>query len=209
MTIGIVSSVFGPKYYGFVLGWSEALAGLETKPHMITVIHDGIPDQIRSAAEEYINLSWVYKNRGDVLHPQVHVNDVIGITDTEWIIKADIDDRLLPHALNGIDSNPADIVNFGYRIGDNQFPSRPVTAERILEKENNPVGSCSPFRKTVWENNRFQDLFFDDWAFWIGAARGGAIFDHTGRVDYVYSVHPEQISHKINSSIAHEQIRSL
>jgi len=57
--------------------------------------------------------------------------------------------------------------------------------------------------------NAFRDLAYDDWAFWIEAAESGAEFTHTGRVDYRYRSHPDQISRRTDHAAALEQIRRL
>lgn len=209
MSIGIVTSCYGLAYYGFLDEWSAAILELERQPDWVTIAHDGVPAKYRQIVDRRLDPVWVTDDRPVQLHPQIHVNAAIAVTFTDWIIKADVDDVLLPHALNGWETMGADVVNFGYRIGDQDYPSRAISAETMLEKIDNPMGSCSPFRRWVWETNQFEDLLFDDWAFWIKAARAGAIFTSTQRVDYVYRTHPGQISKRLDSRLALEQIRAL
>lgn len=209
MSIGVVTSCYGPDYYGFLDRWSAALLELHTEPDWVTIVHDGIPERLMKLLDRRLHPMWIFDNHPVKLHPQVHVNTAIEITFTDWIIKADVDDLLLPHALDGWSDSPADVVNFGYRIGENDHVSRVVAPEVLLQKTDNPLGSCSPFRRWVWEANQFQDLLFDDWGFWIKAARAGAVFDATNRVDYIYSVHPQQMTRRHDNQQALEEIRAL
>jgi hypothetical protein len=209
MSIGIVTSVYGEAYHDFLLPWSEAILDLNTDPDWITIAHDGVPENIRKKIDQRLDPIWITDNTYVNLHPQVHVNAAIAVTFTDWIIKADVDDLLLPHALDGWQESSADVVNFGYRIGQNDHVSRKVPGEIIAQKLDNPIGSCSPFRRWVWEMNEFRDLLFDDWCFWIEAAREGAIFDATERVDYIYTVHPQQMTRRHDNQFALAQIQAL
>lgn len=209
MTIGIVASVYGSAYYKFVLPWVARISCLNRQPDRVTIAHDGIPDKYRDAAGELLEVEWVRSDIAFRLHPQVNVNAAIKITETDWIAKVDIDDLLFAHALDEINDSLADVVNFGYRIGDTDCPSRVVSAHEVLQKNNNAIGSCSPFRRWIWETNPFEDVRFDDWRFWIKAARAGAAFTATGRTDYIYRVHPDQISRRIDLAAAAQEIADL
>lgn len=209
MSVGIVTTCYGPDYYGFLDEWSGALLELNSEPDWVTIVHDGVPDDLRSKVDDRLSPVWVTDKTPVEIHPQSHINTGIAVTFTDWILKVDVDDLLLPHALDGWQNLSADIVNFGYSINGAAFPSRKVTAEWMLEKQSNPIGSCSPFRRWVWESNRFQDLGYDDWAFWILAAQVGAVFDATGRIDYVWRQHPAQITNRIDHGHALDQIRRL
>lgn len=209
MSIGIVTSCYGSAYYGFLDEWSAAILELNTSPDWVTIAHDGVPEHIRRKIDDRLEPTWINDPSPVVQHPQVHVNEAIGITFTDWILKVDVDDLLYPYALDGWQDTDADIVSFGYRIDLADHPSRAITAAEILQRIDNPIGSCSPFRRWVWEMNEFRDLLYDDWAFWIEAAQAGAEFTNTGRVDYRYRSHPEQISRRIDHSAALQEIRGL
>ena len=210
VSVGIVTSCYGAKYHGFLDDWSSAILDLNTQPDWITIVHDGVDLDIQRAIDRRLDIDWIEDTlTAHRLHPQVHVNQAIAQTFTDWILKVDVDDQLMPHALDGWQDTQADVVSFGYRIDLADHPSRPVTAEEMLAKLDNPIGSCSPFRRWVWETNRFRDILYDDWAFWIEAARAGAVFTNTGRVDYRYRSHPEQISRRIDHAAALQEIRAL
>ena len=209
MSVGIVTSCYGPNYYGFLDQWSLAILDLNQHPDWITIVHDGVPEDLQRIINRRIDPVWIEGQTAFRLHPQVNINEAIARTFTDWILKVDVDDLLLEHALDEWQDTEADVVSFGYRIDLADHPSRPVTAEQMLSKTDNPIGSCSPFRRWVWEANKFRDTLFDDWAFWIEAARSGAVFDYTGRVDYRYRSHPEQMTKRHSTADALAEIRAL
>lgn len=209
VTIGVVASVYGQPYYKFVLPWSGRVASLNRLPDQVTIAHDGIPVKYRDAVAEILPVEWVESHVPFTVHPQVNVNTAIAETFTNWVVKVDIDDLLFPHAFDGVEDSPADVMNFGYRVGGTDCPSRVVSAEEVLEKRSNLIGSCSPFRKWLWELNPFEDRCYDDWCFWIKAARNRAVFSATRRTDYEYRTHPDQITHRLNHNTAHKEIADL
>lgn len=210
MTIGICTVAYGTTYHDFLPRWAQAVAALERQPNVITIAHDGVPDDIRDQVRDLLNVLWVEDRTVEHdLQPQVHVNAAIALTHADWIVKLDADDVILPHALNGVPDCTADVLNFGYRVREADHVSQRVTAEQVLRKTNNALSSASPFRRWLWERNKFRDLLFDDWAFWIEAARVGATFDATGRVDYIYSVHDQQLTRRHDQRAARALIDEL
>ena len=210
VSVGIVTSCYGPTYHRFLDDWSAAILDLNTAPDWITVIHDGVDSNTRQRLDRRHDIVWIEDTlTAHRQHPQVHVNEAIAQTFTDWILKVDVDDELLPHALDGWQKTQADVVSFGYRIDLADHPSRPISAQEIQRRTDNPIGSCSPFRRWVWETNHFADLLYDDWAFWIQAAEAGATFTNTGRVDYRYRSHPQQMSRNIDHAQAMREIESL
>lgn len=210
MTIGICTVAYGATYHNFLPRWAEAVAALDKRPELITIAHDGVSRNIRQQVHKLLTVLWV-EDPSTVhdLQPQVHVNAAVAVTQTDWIVKLDADDVILPHALNSVPDCTADVLNFGYRVGEADHVSQRVTAEQVLRKTNNALSSASPFRRWLWERNKFRDLLFDDWAFWIEAARAGATFDATGRVDYIYSVHDQQLTRRHDQRAARALIDQL
>lgn len=210
MSVGICTVAYGTTYHDFLPRWAAAVAALERRPDLITIVHDGVSRDIRQQVHDLLTVLWV-EDRGTTheLQPQVHVNAAIAVTQTDWIVKLDADDVILPHALNGVTDCTADVLNFGYRIGEADHVSQRVTAEQVLRKTNNALSSASPFRRWLWDRNKFRDLLFDDWAFWIEAARVGATFNATGRVDYIYSVHDQQLTRRHDQRAARALIDQL
>lgn len=210
MTIGIVTVAHGRTYHEFLREWGRAVAALERKPDTITIVHDGVGDDIKQSLSDLGPIVWVHDTATRfTTHPQFLINTGIALTGTDWIVKLDADDLILPHALNTVDSCTADVLNFGYRIGDHDHVSTSPFVEQLLDKMTNPISSCSPFRRWVWEQNKFRDMVYDDWMFWIDAARSGATFDATGTVDYIYRIHPDQITARYDATAATNVVRSL
>lgn len=210
MTIGICTVAWGETYHDFLARWARAVHALETQPNVITVVHDGVSQAIRDQVNNLIKVLWVEDRLVQhSLQPQLHINTAIAVTHADWLVKLDVDDLILPHALNDLATRTADVVNWGYQIGERKHPSQPVSARQLLAKTGNPMSSCSPFRRWVWEKNQFRDMLFDDWAFWIEAARSAATFDATGTVDYIYSVHDQQMTRRHDIAAANQAIRDL
>lgn len=210
MTVGICSVAYGETYHRFLIEWSQAVAALEKQPTVVTIIHDGVSQEIKDAVNDCVPVMWVEDHTTTyTVHPQFLVNTAISFTKCDWIVKLDADDLILPHALNNLSQVTADVVNFGYRINERDVVSHPVTAQQVLQRSHNPISSCSPFRRWLWERNPFRDMLFDDWGFWVEAAREGATFAATGTVDYVYRVHDEQITRKHSAGEATRQVLSL
>lgn len=210
MTVGICSVAYGETYHNFLGEWSQAVAALETKPDVITIVHDGVTQSTRDAVNNLIDVLWVEDHFTQFeYHPQYLINTAISLTRADWIMKLDVDDLVLPHALNGVKDCQADVLNLGYRVGAAEFLSQRVSTEQVLQRSSNLISSCSPFRKWLWHRNPFKDISFDDWGFWFEAAREGATFDATGTVDYIYRVHEQQITHRINQTHAASVVRAL
>lgn len=210
MTVGICTVAYGETYHAFLPEWSQHVAALETKPTSVTIVHDGVAQELRDTVNDLFNVLWVedHVTQFDV-HPQYLINTAISVTRTDWIIKLDADDLILPHALNAVKSCQADVLNYGYRIGSANHASQNVTREQVLERSSNYVSSCSPFRRWLWERNPFRDMLFDDWGFWFEAAREGATFAATGTVDYVYRVHDQQMTRHHDNTAAANIVRAL
>lgn len=209
VTVGLVTSVYGDEYLPFLTGWAQAVANLERQPDAIAIAYNGQPSEHQAAVDDLLDVTWVPDLRPYRVHPQVRVNAAIAAIETDWIVKMDVDDRVLPHAFTGWETADADIVNFGYIVGTQHLTSRHITGEDILRKAGNSLGSGSPFRRWVWERNPFEDRAYDDWAFWIKAARAGARFTATGRVDYIYTTHAGQITNRLDHVAAHREVAAL
>lgn len=133
----------------------------------------------------------------------------------------DVDDRFLPHALNKVDGCEADILMFGIMLtqwNPNGTPTnnRPtvmlpqkVSSENILTIPHNLVFSGSPFRKKVWEAAPFRDMIYEDWAFWIEAAKNGFTFTQTDGIEYEYRVHGANVSMHCNDQLWRDKVLAL
>lgn len=197
-TVAVVTSCTGQRYWRFLPEWAAAVAALTRKPDQVVVVTDA-DSEIRDQASAVLRgIRWVRPRTVPQVHRAVVVNDAIEATVTEWVSKADVDDVLLPHALDGIDDCDADVFAFGYRYNNRDHVIAGITAAQVLRCDSNPLSSVSPFRRWLWERHRFDDCLYDDWAFWLRAAANGATFAGTGRVDYVYRIHEHQATAHLN-----------
>ena len=213
MTVGVVTVAHGERYRAFLPEWATAIGSLRRKPDAVTIVTDTLNCQHLTRAL-------------DILHPdtvviqtrtrwkkntQILANEAIEYTRTDWICKLDADDLIYPHALNSIDDWPTDVCMFG--ISENGFrnliPS-PVTAQQVLASPHNLIFAGSPFRRDLWEQTPgFQDVTYDDWAFWRSCARAGATFHPTNTIDYYYRLHAHNYSSRADHPTATEEVFRL
>lgn len=211
MTVGLVTVAVGEPYQARLEGWAHAVASLQRPPDQVTIVVDTIHRDLISSLDQILG-EWqlIYSKRDWTHHPQVLVNDGIAFTETEWICKMDVDDIILPHALDTIDEHhDTDVLMFGIRTDTRDIAFTGVTAEAILQAQHNLIFSGSPYRKWLWHDNPYRDMIFEDWAFWIGCARQTRRFAHTGTIDYIYTTHPDQISARADEAYWAQIVRSL
>jgi hypothetical protein len=187
VTVGVVTAAWGEKYRAMLPSWATSVAGLDRVPDRVTVAGDFMPDDLRAELDEIIP-GWVFIPAVDSpkKHPAVVNNEGIAATDTDWIVRLDVDDVIYPHALDTIDSIDADVLMFGALVNGDPVRAKPISAIDILVNGNNLVVPCSPFRKWVWEKAPYRDMIFEDWVFWVEAAANGAVFTQSDGIDYEY-----------------------
>lgn len=199
MTIGIVTVAVGDVYHNFLDGWSRSVQQLETPPDRVIIVTDRVSLPVLDASvacgATIVLASGSYTN-----HPQVLANEGIARLNTDWVCKLDADDRIYPHALNNVKETPADVLMFGVSVnGENNKVAPQVTAREVLTAGDNLLFAASPFRRWVWERSSgFQDLLYDDWLFWLEAARNEAIFLSSGTIDYEYQLHEHNSTRNVN-----------
>lgn len=208
-TIGIVTVVVGDQYLSRLPRWAESIAALERQPDDIIIVTNDItsshlmelPEILPAFRVMHSDTKWVH-------HPQILANDGIRNLNTEWVCKLDADDALLPHAFNALDECEADIYMFGLTInGEYEMVPALVTSEQVLKSTYNPLFAASPFRKSIWERTPgFQDMVYDDWAFWRQAARQHATFAASTRADYVYHLYGENASVKCDHETEQKRV---
>ena len=198
MSIAIVTVAYGDLYRDFLPEWCEAINQLTISPDEIIIITDSIADASSKTSTLLHDYRIMRAEGGHTHHPQVYVNQAIAKTSSEWIIKMDVDDLIRPDALANWPE--ADIIMFGIAHRGGELHHPPITAEQILAAGYNPVFSGSAFKRSLWEQNPFMDIIFEDWAFWRGCARQGAHFAPLGRVGYIYREHDQQISRQANDA---------
>jgi len=122
------------------------------------------------------------------------LNHAIAATNSDWIAWIGVDDSYHPEALNGLDDLQADVLTYGMHIENRGTWRGGLLSDCRLY---NPIPCGSPFRRWIWEAMPFQeDLFpYEDWAFWIAAEHHGARALASGRIDFTYRIHDQQIHH--------------
>ena len=194
----------GDKYRDFLPEWAEAVNQLTKKPDQITIVTDQINKDITLD-----NLLWVKAQGTHKIHPQIYVNQAIQATDTDWICKMDVDDLIRPHALNNLEKKPCDVYMFGIEHQKIDMYAQKITAQHVIESQHNLVFSGSPFRKWVWMQAPYRDMIYEDWLFWIEAAKNEARFCQSETIDYEYRTHNDNISNQHDSNYWTEIVRSL
>jgi len=207
VTISVVTVAYGPTYRAFLPDWAEAVQALTQPPDEVVIITDDVKSSRAAIGDLPATVMPVQGTHQH--HPQVYVNDAIAATTGDFICKMDVDDLLYPWAFEGVEALEADVIMFGITVGDVALPSRPVTAWHILNTPENLVFSGSMFRRWVWAAAPFRDMIYEDWAFWLEAAKQNARFAATGRVDYHYRQHMDNISQHADDAYWRSIVRSL
>jgi hypothetical protein len=201
VTVAVVTVAVGEKYQQFLPDWAFAISQLNTRPDEIIIIGDPIPDEICLRIDAQIrDWTWIHGTRAWTHHPQVMANDAIAFARSDWICKMDADDMIFPHALDHLKDLTCDVSMFGISVnGERHVTPPPVTAHEILACPHNLLFAGSPFRRDLWERTPgFQDMIYDDWAFWRSCARAGATFQRTGTIDYLYRLHDSNASSDVD-----------
>lgn len=190
VTVGVITVAYGEKYRGFLPEWAAAVAALDRKPDKITVVTDTV-EGLTEARAILPTMRAISSTTPFQHHPQILANEAIAVTRTDWICKLDADDLIFPHALTPLDDWQADVCMFGISVnGERNLIPPPLTAGQVLASPHNLMFAGSPFRRAIWERTPgFQDMIYDDWAFWRACARAGATFHPTGTIDYLYRLH--------------------
>lgn len=189
-TIGVITTV--GTYERHVPEWCRSVRALMRKPDKIVITAQDY-EKVRSITAKELPQAIVIPGPGEFQFG-TYLNTAIDACNTDWISWIGVDDRYRPQALTGIDIVDTDIYIYGMQIQNG-----PIWQGGDLERalQYNPAPCGSAFRRWIWEILPFQpDLApFEDWAFWIGARALGATAKPTGRIDFDYSTHEQQISY--------------
>lgn len=184
-TVTVISCIYGGLgYERFIPGWVEAVTALQNVPDDVIVASDHsykIPDTLVVVSD----CDWTY--------PQAYyLQQAAMAADTDWIVIADIDDRLMPDALNGISEILDDVWQFGYIRSDGEVYVPPqLGCADFLEMKSNPYVGSSAIRLDAFrECGGFYDVALQDWALWRNMARRGMTFHASERPRFYYNRHP-------------------
>lgn len=213
MSVAIVTVATGGVYRSFLTEWSRAVRALERKPDEVVIVTDYMTLDVLEAMDR-TGARVLQASQEVQHHPQVLINQAIAATSSDWVCKMDVDDIIYPHALNTLHTTDADVHMFGIRVTepgkeDRVLPAFPIHTADILSTFDNLVFSGSPFRRWVWEHNPFRDMVYEDWAFWIEAAKAGARFHQSTSIDYEYRQHGMNISGRSDDHFWREAVRNI
>jgi hypothetical protein len=183
-------------YNHFLKKWAECVSKLNTKPKSIIIGIENIDVSLKEIIDDCLpNVKWVKLVKvGGKLHGYYY-NQLISLVDTTWVCKIDADDQILPSAYDKLNFVDSDIFGFGNVSSSSKNVSlsdAELDSEKILFNKNNLLNALSPFKKIVWDKDQFKNFIYDDWAFWIDAAKNGFKFSSSNTVNYIYLQHDSQ-----------------
>lgn len=189
-TIGVVTTCH--TYTHFLAGWCGSVRNLNTKPDKVVI---ACTDEATTrAAIDLPEFTLVQVDEPFGLGK--YLNAAIAACETDWIVWIGADDRYRMHALDGLRFSQADVVAMGLQFGHGgAWHPHAVSPDAVLAVNENYVPCGSAFRRRLWQQIPFQPHLapFEDWALWVGFAHLGATFTSTGRIDFDYGQHPDQI----------------
>jgi len=187
-TIGIVTTV--GSYEKHLPQWCAGVRGLQRQPDKVVIAAHN-PEVVRATTEKELPQAHIVPVEEEFQLGR-YLNRAIAECHTDWIAWIGADDRYRPTALNGVEVIEQDIYIYGMEIrGKGVWNGGQITDALTY----NPAPCGSPFRRWIWEAIPFQEQLapFEDWAFWVGAMKLGASAKQTGRVDFFYAQHEDQI----------------
>lgn len=119
-------------------------------------------------------------------------NEGIKKSTGEYILCLDVDDTLMPEAIEKIVQNGGDIIAFD-RISTN---GELLTSDKKFTFldfiEGNRIIACSMFKRKIWEEIGGYDESlkdgYEDWDFWVRALKFGYTVSYIDEVLYVQSI---------------------
>ena len=197
LNIGVVTAAWG-DYGRWLPEWIESVRSQSLQPAQVTIVDAGMTDSVaarlafsRAGFERYrwINLRH-FRGMGHAM------NTAVKATETEWILRLDADDTLLPWALSDISSYAAeyDVVCLGAKIEGKDRFDKWISTEAVLANRVSCF-SASAYRRSYWAQRPYLEV--NDWidsAFWVGLAHLSAKFRGTRRAGFVYRKHEGSFS---------------
>lgn len=193
-SVSVVTGAWG-DYGGFLPDWAESIVAQSVPVDQVVIVDAGVDDR-----SELLRAARILRDAGltvTATRPRSHggmgatMNAAVSRATSEFVIRLDADDMLLPHAVADVHrlAGDADVVVFGARRGERVHLFENTSSEWILAGRQ---GSMSPsaFRRSMWQASPFIEA--NDWiesAFWVGLAHQGARFVPTGSVGFTYRQH--------------------
>lgn len=203
-SLAIVTSCTG--YGKYLPEWAESILGLTQKPAMVGIFTHGSPGD-RKAGEAAASrlrtggLDVRLEHSDALLDLGTARNRAVALSDTEWVMHFDADDKLMPHAVEEIAAlaPTADVVCLGYQRFGNGATGRArlyqTSIGRAVLTSHAPCSGPSPFRRKLWEQRPYLTDMHGGWdtALWLGFAWLGARFIPTKRACFWYRQHPDSV----------------
>ena len=196
MDIGVVTSFYN-GYDRFLPEWAESVCNQTVKPSYIVMVASG-PIKDKRNISRVKHMFDVYRIKYTINEIKTHKsmgsarNAAVKLCPTEWVMYLDVDDVLLPGALENISKyeHKADVICTGLSVvGDRKnkiMLFTDTTTESILSGKH---GSCShsPFKRKLWEKSPYiENNDYCEQPLWLGFAQIGAVFVGTEEVCTVY-----------------------
>lgn len=195
MDLAVVTAVWG-SYGRFLPDWVDSIAEQTVLPSQVVIVDCGVDDA--SPARRALKALRGAGVAASMTRPQRYegmgasMNDAVGRARTEWVVRLDADDTLLPHCVEDVRSlaDGADVVAIGAMRDGREVLFPDTSTDWILSARQ---GALSPaaFRRSFWARCPFHEV--NDWiesTFWVGLAHQGARFVPTSRPGFVYRTHP-------------------
>jgi glycosyltransferase involved in cell wall biosynthesis len=174
-TIGICTIVYS-GYGRFIEEWAVALDKLTVKPSRITLVLGDDFGDFSTFFPNNLNVQILHASGTNMGHLK---NLAVEDTKTDWIIMLEVDDPILPNALEEFKKHQdGDLIICPFKMVDKVIIPKPTleeiaSGELWLTAHKNFFHGSVPFRRTLWEKNKFNEedngscstaLFFMDCA---------------------------------------------
>lgn len=204
MNIAVATSCY--NYGKYIPEWTDAILASKIKPNQVCFHDNGSTDdtwRLWLAAKARIESAGIRvadSRSADKADYGTARNCAVSLTDTEWVMHLDVDDKIMPHALNDWRQlcKSADVISMGYET----FPSKPSRTNlynTFTGRQNlwSPklASAVSPFRRWLWEKSPYRTDLAGSWdtALWIGFCHLGARFVAMSRAGYWYRQHGDSL----------------
>ncbi len=192
MNIGIVTSFYN-GYGRFLLQWATSINELYTPPTMVTAVASGqdhgLMKDMKKQVEELIpNIKIYYLSEHEGMG--YARNKAVEYTKTEWIQYLDVDDIILPEAINIYNkyAHKTDVICGGLDIrGAKNRKCLYLHASRKRQLQGKHcTSSHGVYKRKFWELCPYVNNDYCEQILWLGFAQHGAEFMGTKEICTVY-----------------------
>lgn len=198
MNIGICTSFYN-NYGRFFDRWINSIDNLTIKPNAITVVLSGKDHglDIPTPIVNNINITpFIYNDIKFIYLPE-HIsmgnarNKAVEHTNTEYIQYLDIDDEILPNALEVYNKYPNyDVISGGLRIKGAK-ENKDILFNATNQRQRLGKHCCCShalYKKSFWNKSKYIETNdYIEQPFWIKLAQLGATFISTEEICTIYN----------------------